>query len=307
VRALVLSGISVAIVGWILFALLTRRLQLVARSVRAFERGQYNRRLDASAKDEIGELARAFNNMADTITANLEKLRATDNLRRELIANVSHDLRSPLTSIQGYVETLLMKQDSLNKKQSREYLKIILSDATMLNQMVHELFELSKYEARQIEPSLERFSLSELIQDVVLKYKPRAENQQVTLQTELPEKLFFVQGDINMIERVLSNLIENALAHTPSRGQVNAQLEDREGRALVRVTDSGKGISKNDIPFIFDRFFTSGRESSSPGRGSGLGLAIAQKIMELHGSRIYVESEPGRGSTFLFTLPLNEG
>ena len=120
--------------------------------------------------------------MADTIAANLEKLKQTDSLRRELIANVSHDLRSPLTSIQGYVETLLMKQDSLSRKQFQDYLQIILSDATMLNELVHELFELSKYEARQIEPSLERFSLTELIQDVVVKYKPRADEQEVALR-----------------------------------------------------------------------------------------------------------------------------
>ncbi len=306
VRALVLSGISVGIVGLILFTLLTRRLQRVARSVREFEQGNYDRRLDASAKDEIGELARAYNRMADTIAANLEKLRATDSLRRELIANVSHDLRSPLTSIQGYVETLLMKHDSLSRKQLREYLQIILSDATMLNEMVHELFELSKYEARQIEPRLERFSLTELIQDVVLKYKPRADKKQVTLEANLPEKLFFVLADINMVERVLSNLIENALGHTPSGGQVSAELQERAGKARVRVIDSGKGIGGKDIPFIFDRFFSSGRESASSGRGSGLGLAIAQKIIGMHGSRIHVESELGRGSIFYFELPLEK-
>ena len=305
VRALILSAIAVGIVGLALFALLTRRLQRVARSVVEFEQGKYDTRLAASARDEIGELARAYNRMADTITANLEKLRQTDILRRELIANVSHDLRSPLTSIQGYVETLLMKQESLSSAQIRGYLQVVHSDATKLNEMVHELFELSKYEARQIEPRLERFSLTELIQDVAVKYRTRAEKQQVALSAVLPEKLYFVQADINMIERVLSNLIENALAHTPAHGQVRADLQEREGRARVRVIDSGTGIDRRDIPFIFDRFFSSGREGAGFGRGSGLGLAIAQKIAELHGSRIQVESEPGRGSVFFFELPLN--
>jgi signal transduction histidine kinase len=307
VRALVLSAIAVGIVGLLLFALLTRRLQRVARSVGEFEKGKYDTRLEASAKDEIGELARAYNRMADTIAANLEKLRQTDSLRRELIANVSHDLRSPLTSIQGYVETLLMKQDSLSSGQIREYLRIVLSDATKLNEMVHELFELSKYEARQMEPRLERFSLTELIQDVVVKYRTGAERRQVSLVAFLPEKLYFVQADINMIERVLSNLIENALAHTPGGGQVTVELTDAEGRARVRVIDSGTGIDKMDIPFIFDRFFSSGRrgrDESGSRKGSGLGLAIAQKIASLHGTLIQVESEPGRGSVFFFELPL---
>jgi two-component system OmpR family sensor kinase len=182
---------------------------------------------------------------------------------------------------------------------------VVLSDATKLNEMVHELFELSKYEARQMEPRLERFSLTELIQDVAVKYQAGAEQRQVSLSAILPEKLEFVLADINMIERVLSNLIENALAHTPAGGQVTAELQERDGRARVRVIDSGIGIDQRDIPFIFDRFFSSGhREGSGSGRGSGLGLAIAQKIAELHDSRIRVESEPGRGSVFFFELPL---
>ncbi len=305
VRALVLSAVAVGIVGLVLFTLLTRRLQLVARSVREFEQGKYDTRLKASAKDEIGELARAYNRMADTIAANMEKLRQTDSLRRELIANVSHDLRSPLTSIQGYVETLLMKQYSLSSEQIREYLQIVLSDATKLNKMVHELFELSKYEARQMEPRLERFSLTELIQDVAMKYRTSAEQREVSLVSFLPEKLYFVLADINMIERVLSNLIENALAHTPEGGQVTVELTDVDGQAQVRVIDSGTGIDKRDLPFIFDRFFSSGgREEAGSRRGSGLGLAIAQKIAGLHGSLIRVESEPGRGSVFYFRLPL---
>lgn len=304
VRALILSAVAVGIIGLVLFALLTRRLQRVARSVGEFEQGKYGTRLAASARDEIGELARAYNRMADTIAANLEKLRQTDRLRRELIANVSHDLRSPLTSIQGYVETLLMKQDSLSSAQIREYLQVVHSDATKLNEMVHELFELSKYDARQIEPKVERFSLTELIQDVAVKYRTKAEKQQVALSALLPESLYFVLADINMIERVLSNLIENALVHTPAGGQVTVELRESRGRARVRVIDSGTGIDKRDIPFIFDRFFSSGREGVSSRRGSGLGLAIAQKIADLHGSRIQVESEPGRGSVFFFELPL---
>jgi signal transduction histidine kinase len=245
--------------------------------------------------------------MADTIAASLEKLKQTDSLRRELIANVSHDLRSPLTSIQGYVETLLMKLDSLGSAQTREYLQVVLSDATKLNEMVHELFELSKYEARQIEPKVERFSLTELIQDVAVKYRARAEQQQVALTAVLPERLYFVQADINMIERVLSNLIENALVHTPSGGQVTVELRKEEGLARVRVIDSGVGIEQRDIPFIFDRFFSGGRGGAGSRRGSGLGLAIAQKIAELHGTRIKVDSEPGRGSVFFFELPLEDG
>jgi two-component system OmpR family sensor kinase len=216
-------------------------------------------------------------------------------------------LRSPLTSIQGYVETLLMKQDSLSGDRVREYLQVVLSDATKLNEMVHELFELSKYEARQMEPRLERFSLTELIQDVAMKYQARAEQQEVALSALIPERLYFVQADINMIERVLSNLIENALTHTPAGGRVTVELLENSGRAQVRVMDSGTGIEQRDIPFIFDRFFSGRRNEGGSRRGSGLGLAIAQKMAELHGSGIRVESEPGRGSVFSFALSLDPG
>ena len=304
-RALPLSIACVGLVGLILFAVLTRRLQRLARTVSAFERGELDQRVAAASNDEIGELGRTFNRMADTIRANMERLKQTDSLRRELIANVSHDLRSPLTSIQGYVETLLMKQESLSGEEQKEYLQVILSDAVMLNELVHELFELSKLEARQMQPNLERFVLTELAQDVYGKYLPQAEALQLALQAEFPEKLLFVQGDINMIERVLSNLIENALDHTPAGGLVTLRLEELPGQVRAEVVDSGAGIPAEELPHIFERFFSGRRGASTARGGSGLGLAIAQKIMELHGSRIQVESEPGRGSTFWFELPLD--
>ncbi|HUV06523.1 MAG TPA: HAMP domain-containing sensor histidine kinase, partial [Spirochaetia bacterium] len=305
IRALILSIACVGVVGLILFFFMTRRLQGVARSVREFEQGNFDGRVDIATDDEIGELGRAFNRMADTIAANLDKLKQTDGLRRELIANVSHDLRSPLTSIQGYVETLLMKHESLDRDQIKGFLQIILSDATTLNEMVHELFELSKFEARQIDPKLERVSLTELAQDVIVRYEPQAEKLGVDLLGALPKKLLFVRADIRMIERVLSNLIENALEHTPPEGKVTLELRELAQRALVQVRDSGKGIPKEDIPFIFERFFTSDKGRYRDRRGSGLGLTVAQKIMELHGSRIEAESEPGKGSVFYFELPLD--
>jgi signal transduction histidine kinase len=304
-RALPLSIACVGLVGLILFAVLTRRLQGLARTVAAFGRGELDQRVAVSSNDEIAELGRVFNRMADTLKANMEKLEQTDSLRRELVANVSHDLRSPLTSIQGYVETLLMKQESLSGERQREYLQVILSDAVMLNELVHQLFELSKLEARQMQPQIERFVLTELAQDVYGKYRARADALKLELRSEFPEKLLFVQGDIHMIERVLSNLIENALAHTPAGGSLSLRLEESPGRVRVQLVDSGAGIAAEELPHIFERFFSGRRGTNASRGGSGLGLAIAQKIMELHGSQIQVESEPGRGSTFWFELPLD--
>jgi signal transduction histidine kinase len=302
-RGLLLSLIFVGIIGLILFAFLTRRIQNVSRSVKEFERGRYDQRISVTSQDEIGDLANAFNHMADTITANMENLKQTDNLRRELVANVSHDLRSPLASIQGYIETILMKREILPPEELQSYLETILADATQLNRLVEELFELSKLDAKQIDPYLETFSLTELLQDVSMKYKSRAERLNVRLSAKLPKQLYFVNADIGMIERVLSNLVENALKFTPAQGTVRLSIHRDDGQLKVRISDTGKGIPPEDIPHIFDRFYRGDGSRSNAPRSSGLGLAISQKIMELHHSSIRVNSELEKGSTFEFELP----
>jgi signal transduction histidine kinase len=304
IQGLVLAVVFVGFIGLVLFALITKPLRAVVSRVREFERGEFDRRIEFASKDEIGELSGAFNRMADTIAANLDRLKQTDRLRRELIANVSHDLRSPLTSIQGFAETLLMKQKLLTEEQNKRYLEVILSDAASLNKLVHELFELSKFEAKQITPHLEDFSLTELIQDVVLKTAPRAKTKQIELAVKLPEKMCLVRADIHMIERVLANLIDNALSFTSAGGNVSIALIERNGAVRVIISDDGVGIPEDEIPFIFDRFHTTQTNRHRDRRGSGLGLSICQKILELHGSRIYVKSNPGEGSEFYFDLSL---
>lgn len=305
-RGLLLSLIFVGIIGLILFAFLTRRIQNVSRTVKEFEKGRYDQRITVRSRDEIGDLANTFNHMADTIAANMDNLKQTDRLRRELIANVSHDLRSPLASIQGYIETILMKHETLAPDKLQGYLETILADARQLNRLVEELFELSKLDAKQIDPSLETFSLTELLQDVSMKFKSQAEKLNIRLSADLPKQLYFVHADIGMIERVLSNLIENAINFTPEHGMVQLSIQRNDGQLLVRIKDTGKGIPPEDIPHIFDRFFRGDSSRSGSIRGSGLGLAISQKIMELHHSSIRVSSKLKEGSVFEFELPCIE-
>ena len=304
-RALVLSLIFVGVMGLMLFYLLTRRLQQVIRSVRAFEQGDLTTRISMRSRDEISELGNAFNGMADTISANLEALKQNDQLRRELVANVSHDLRNPLTSIQGFVETLLMKQDTFDETEINHYLEVILNEVTRLNTLVHELFELSKLEAKQSEPVLEDFSLTELIQDISVSYAEMAKRRGIELITTLPQKLFFVHADVHMIERVMSNLIDNALKFTsPEHGTVEIKVEETGGNTRIHVSDNGPGIPEDEIEHIFDRFYTGDRTRPRKAGGTGLGLSIAEKILELHNTSLLVKSEPGKGSTFTFDLPL---
>jgi len=297
------SLLSVGVIGLILFAFLSKRLQRVARAVADFKNGDFSRRIRIRSDDEIGDLAETFNHMADRIVDDMERLKQTDTLRRELIANVSHDLRSPFASIQGYVETILMKGDSLSGEELRKYLETIMSESRVLNRLIEELFELSKLEAKQVQPELEPFSLTELVQDVVLKFKPQAERLRVALSADLPRCLCMVAADIALIERVLSNLVENALKFSAVGGSVELRLAEHDGAVRVSVIDGGVGIPEAELPLIFSRFHRIDRSGRREMRGSGLGLAISQKILELHESRIEVRSEPGRGSTFFFDLP----
>ena len=302
VRGLALAVVVAGIIGLILFALLTRRLHDMSRVVREFEKGNYQERIRVASNDEIGRLARAFNRMADTIVRNLEELKKTDDLRRELVANVSHDLRTPLASIRGYIETILMKEDSLTASERRHYLEIILKDTERLARLVQELFELSKLDAHQIELKPEPLSLAELTQDVVMKFRDMAEKLDIDLQAPVAAGLPPITADIGLLERALSNLIENALNYTPKNGTVRVEVRRLNGRIRTIVSDTGHGIDPREQPYIFDRFYKGSRTTSRIQESTGLGLAIAQKIMQLHGTEIKVESEPQKGSSFYFDL-----
>lgn len=292
-----------AVAGLILFGLLTRRLRSMTDTVEDFEDGKMEIRLEDTSKDEIGQLARSFNRMADTIQSNVEELQKTDKLRRNLIANVSHDLRSPLASMQGYLETILIKDTNLSKEERNRYLETIRKNTEMLRTMVDELFELSKLDARQVEPELESFSIAELAQDVLLKLKPRADEKGVALDINLRQSLPQVVADIGLIERVLTNLIENAIHYTEESGRVSLRLKENSSTVRIAIEDDGCGISEEDLPHIFDRFYRGDKSRSLSTGSTGLGLAIAKKILELHGREISVESEAGEGTTFVFSLP----
>jgi len=229
-------------------------------------------------------------------------LKQTDALRRELIANVSHDLRSPLASIRGYLETVIMKKDTLDPREHEKYLNIILNNTVMLSQLVEELFELSKLDAKQIKPQLETFSLSELVQDVVLKYRPHADEAGIQLDSAMPSEALNIKADIGLIERALSNLIENAIKYTPEKGVVKVALTDADQAVRFVVSDTGAGIAEEDLPHVFDRYYRGKQNKTRKPGGTGLGLAISKKILQLHRSDIQVESQLNVGTRFMFTL-----
>ncbi len=299
-----LTLLIAGVVGVFLFGLLTRRLRAMKEVVGAFEKGQLDRRIEVKSSDEIGQLAASFNQMADTIVANVEDLKRTDRLRRELIANVSHDLRSPLAAMQGYLETIIMKNDTLSPDERLQYMNIVLKNTRSLNTLVGELFELSKLDAQQIEPHFEAFSIAELVQDVVMQFQPKAAHLNLTLEADLPERLSLVYADIGLVERAISNLIDNALRYTPAGGHVRIVPSDEGNAVSVQVIDTGYGIPAEDLPHIFERFYRVEKSRARDKGGTGLGLAITQKILELHGSTLAVQSALGKGTTFSFALPI---
>lgn len=295
------------LIGLTLFSLVTKRFNRMTEAVQKFEQGDLNQRIKIQANDEIGQLAGAFNQMADTIVSNIDEMKTKDKLRRDLVANISHDLRSPLASIQGYLETILMREPKLPEEKRRKLLETIFNNARQLSKLVSELFELSKLDARQTQPKPEPFSLAELIQDVALKFKPRAEKQNIDLKVKFPKKLPFVYGDIGMIERAVSNLMDNALNYTPEDGSVTVELkESPDNKIAIKISDTGKGIPPEDIPFVFERFYRVEKSRTrSANSGAGLGLAITKKIIEAHNSGIFVESAENKGTSFAFELPVH--
>ena len=226
-------------------------------------------------------------------------------LRRDLIANVSHDLRTPLASMRGYLELLSAKSDSLRPDQRDEYLGIAVRQSEHLATLIDELFELAKLDFKGMTLEREAFSLAELAADVLQKFRLAAESKRIELRLEAVPHPPFVRADLGLIERVLDNLISNAIRQTPPGGQVCVRLHQEGHRHFAQVSDSGPGIPSAELPFIFDRFYRGANGRTGTSGGAELGLAITKRILELHETTIEVQSDEKSGTRFTFSLPLH--
>lgn len=309
VGAIMLSLGFAFVGGLVIFFLLTRRLRGLSRSMEIFrEQGfeQLENLVESSngSHDEIDTMSDTFRQMAQQIQAQVLRLKETDALRRELVANVSHDLRTPLASLKGYLETLLLKDDSLTAKERLDYLKIAHNNSERLGKLVTELFELAKLDAGDLKLHKETFSMAELAYDVIQKFYLRAEQQDIHLEVDIDSGVPYVEADIGLIERVLDNLIDNALKNTPRDGTITLGLNANGMFVTVNVADTGRGIAEDELPHIFQRFYKKPSSDNSQ-TGAGLGLAIAQRIVELHGSQLSVKSILHHGTQFDFALPVD--
>ena len=303
----VFALLFVVVVALVSFHLLTRRLRRLSEDMDQFRRGKGRPPVLSEEPgvgyrgdegDEIDRLAESFVRMSRVIDEQVEKLERTDAHRRELVANVSHDLRTPLASLHGYLETVALKGPELSDEERQKYLTVALRNSERIRKLVAELFELAKLDAHEILPELESFSLPELVQDFQLS----AEEKGVQLRARVSERVPFVRADIRLIERVLQNLTENALRYTPEGGLVEISLRHEEGRVRVAIHDSGCGIPADELPHIFERFRRVPQKGGEEKAGSGLGLAISKRILELHESMIEASSRLDEGTTFTFHL-----
>ncbi len=302
------------IIGLLIFALLTRRLKKLTVGMDAFKGGGNLANIDLPREkesvfqgDEVDNLSWTFREMAKRIEEQIEKLQKSDLLRRELVANVSHDLRTPLATLTAYIETMQLKDFDWSSNERQKYLKIAGKHCKRLGSLVDDLFELASLDAQETKLNLESFSIAELIQDVVQNYELAAKEKNITLTSNIGQDHSFVLGDIRLVERVLENLIINALRHTPEGGTVSLILNPSDEYMNVQVLDTGGGIPEEALPHIFDRFYKiDGKgDTSASLSGFGLGLAIAKRIMDLHGGGIEVDSELHAGTCFTFSFPIH--
>ncbi len=307
--ALFLSALAA---GTILFMMLTRRLRLLGHEMERYKQDDFRHlptlpaRFDGRPGDDLDRLGATFREMADRIQHQLRELRNTDAARRELVANVSHDLRTPLAALQGYLETLTSRIQEMSEEERHRSLHQAYQQSLRMGRRVAELFELAMLDARSSPPQHEPFSMNELLQDVAQKFQLKAGEKQIQLSTTLPQQMPFAHADIGLIERVLDNLIDNAIKYTPEGGRIRLSAQLENGQILTSISDSGRGIAEEELPHIFERFYRSDKHRDPAVEGSGLGLAIAQRILQLHHSHIEVRRETPQGTTFFFPLPASQ-
>jgi two-component system OmpR family sensor kinase len=294
---LALSLVIALVASALLIKLVTRPLRQLSSIMHKFKRSgfaEHPREALPSPRDEIGSLADTFHRMTDRILDQMAELRQTDAVRREFVANISHDLRTPLASLQGYLETLNLKRGELEPEEERIYLQTALRQTEQLTVLVARLFDLARLDSEQVVIHPEPFALGDLVQDVVQEFGLEAQAKAISISAAVRADLPLVMADIGLMERVLRNLIENALRYTGREGAVTVSANAESAGVMVEVRDSGIGIPADELPRIFNRFYRVEKSRGLSEGSAGLGLAIAKRILELHGSSIAVESEPGR-------------
>ena len=299
------------ITAFLLFRFATIRHRRLAMAMEEFRRSDFSApvQLEAGARgtqgDEIDLLETVFSAMSERIGEQIGELKDKDRLRRELVSNISHDLRTPLASLQGYVETLDTRSDRLTPSERSEILKKATRLISHLGKLVAELLELARLDSLDLVAEKEPFPIADLVSDILMDFQEPARRKNIQLIPEIHEGSTQVSGDIRLLERAIQNIIDNAIKFSPDNGRVTVGLSSVMDKVRFSVSDTGPGISSDDMPHIFERFYRA--KPSSGVSGIGLGLAISQRIAQLHGTTIKVTNMPEGGAVFSLELDVWEG
>jgi signal transduction histidine kinase len=302
---IVLAAMLAVALSLLVLSLLTRRLSVLDQTMSRFERLTARSSQPAEPRrdgDEIDRLEALFKDLAARIEAQMAQLKSVDTARREMLANLSHDLRTPVTTLLAHLESLQMEEAALNEQERREYIDVSMRQGRRIAQLIEQLLEAAKLEAGQVSARPEAFPIGELLHDVVHKFALAARERGISLGASVQPEGLRVNADIALLERVFDNLIENALRHTPPGGHVIVSARRAAGRAQLEVSDSGAGMTAEEAARAFDRFYRGDHGRSTTSGQAGLGLAIVKSILDLHGTTISVDSRPGHGTSFRFDL-----
>ncbi|NTS78410.1 HAMP domain-containing histidine kinase [Catenovulum sp. SM1970] len=287
---------------------LTRPLKRLYEDMKAFKLGE---ELDSNRfvgwqnqpANEVATLGQGFYQMAEKINHQYQQLTELDKQRRELLADLSHDLRTPLASLQGYIETVALKGENLTEQQRQDFLNVSLKNACDLKKLIDQIFELAYLEGGQVKVSNESFDLTELLYDIKAKFALKSEQKQLSIEIEPAEINCLVNSDLAKVERILSNLIDNAIRHTKEQGQIKIIIDtESDNKVQISVADNGVGISEQEVDYIFDTRYRASNTQGKANHNAGLGLAITKKLVNLLNSDISVQSQLGKGTAFSFYL-----
>jgi len=282
------------VIGLILTRQITRPVRALISGARHLTKGELSYRVDVKSRDEIGELADSFNIMASS----LEK---GEQSRRQLTADIAHELRTPLTVIEGTVDGII---DGVFQPDT-EHLRSIKEQTSLLTHLISDLRDLSLAESGQLKLNLAPMDMVELVRRMVSNYEINALEKNVRIKLEEATQIPEIRIDPVRMEQVISNLLTNAIRHTPSGGSITVTIKNYEGGLAISVADTGEGIAPEGLPHVFERFYRSGSSRSRKEGGTGLGLAIVKQMVEAHGGKVWVESKMGTGSIFSILLPFS--
>ena len=298
VKIFLLAAIAAFLVAfcivWLFSYRMVQPLRNMAAAARAFGEGNFSVRVAVSSQDEIGQLAAAFNNMADSLASG-------ENARRNFIANVSHELKTPMTTIAGFIDGIL--DGTIPPEREKHYLTIVSQEVKRLSRLVHTMLNLSRIDSGELRLHPARFDLTNTILVALLSFEQKIEAKHIAVQGLENAESLFVDGDPDMIHQVVYNLIDNAVKFTNEGGYIRISVTDKPDRTVVSIENSGPGIPPDELPLVFDRFYKTDKSRSQERNGLGLGLYIVRTIIHLHGGEITAQSEQNKYCRFEFWLP----